>query len=96
MSQYLEQPQLFDQVMRLEEGERKEPLGVIDRFFTDYKLHEFRHILWTMVETCLTTDNSDFSEPGERADLLLRYNDLEKLLEASYLVLKGRGEEGKE
>jgi hypothetical protein len=96
MSQFLEQPQLFDQVMRLEEGERKEPLGVIDRFFTDYKLHEFRHILWTMVETCLTTDNSDFSEPEERADLLLRYNDLEKLLEASYVVLKGRGEGGKE
>jgi len=96
MSQFLEQPELFDQVVRLEEGERQEPLGVIEKFFSDYKLHECRHILWTMVEACLTTDHSDFSEPEERADLLLRYNDLEKLLEASYLLLQGRGGGGKE
>lgn len=95
MSQYLEQPELFDQVMRLEEGEKKEPLGVIEKFFSDYKLHECRHILWTMVEACLTTDHSDFSEPEERADLLLRYNDLEKLLEANYLLVRGREEGNK-
>ncbi|HEX9513630.1 MAG TPA: hypothetical protein VF939_24230 [Puia sp.] len=93
MSQFLEQPKLFDQVMRLEEKEMREPLVVIERFFSDYRLHECRHILWTMVEACLTTDNLDFSEPEERADLLLRYNDLERLLEASYLLLQGRGEE---
>ncbi|HWK04506.1 MAG TPA: hypothetical protein VNS58_12785 [Puia sp.] len=90
MSQFLEQPKLFDQVMRLEEKERREPLAVIGRFFSDYRLHECRHILWTMVEACLTTDHSDFSEPEERADLLLRYNDLERLLEASYLLLQER------
>ena len=93
MSQYFEQAELFDQVLRLEEKERLEPFGVIERFFGDYRLHECRHILWSMVEACLTTDNSDFSEPEERADLLLRYNDLEKLLEANYLLLKGRREE---
>jgi hypothetical protein len=57
MSQYLEQPKLFDQVMRLEEKERREPLVVIEQFFSDYRLHECRHILWTMVEACLTTDH---------------------------------------
>lgn len=93
MSQFLEQPKLFDQVMRLEERERREPLGVIERFFSDYRLHECRHILWTMVEACLTSGHSDFSEPEERADLLLRYNDLERLLEASYLLLQRREEE---
>jgi hypothetical protein len=92
MSQFLEQAELFDQVMRLGEEERREPLVVIERFFSDYRLHECRHILWTMVEACLTTDHSDFSEPEERADLLLRYNDLEKLLEANYLLLQERGE----
>lgn len=94
MSQFLEQPKLFDQVMRLEEKERREPLAVLEQFFSDYRLHECRHILWTMVEACLTTDHSDFSEPEERADLLLRYNDLERLLEASYLLLQRRPSSG--
>jgi hypothetical protein len=90
MSQYLEQSELFDQVLRLAEEDRKEPIRVIQRFFTDYRLHECRHILWSIVETCLTTDNSEFSEPEERADLILRYEHIEELLEASYL-LWGKG-----
>ena len=90
MSQYLERSELFDQIVRLAEEDRKEPIRVIQRFFSDYRLHECRHILWSIVETCLTTDNSDFSEPEERADLILRYEHIEELLEASYL-LWGKG-----
>ncbi|HTI07424.1 MAG TPA: hypothetical protein VL832_02675 [Puia sp.] len=92
MSQFFEQAELFDQVLRLEEKERQEPFLVIEQFFSDYRLHECRHILWSMVEACLTSDYSDFSEPEERADLLLRYDHLEKLVEASYLLLKERKE----
>ncbi len=32
-----------------------------------------------MVETCLTTDNTGFSDPEERGNLLLHYRDLERL-----------------
>ena len=92
MSQFFEQAELFDQVLRLEEKERREPFVVIEQFFSDYRLHECRHILWSMVETCLTSDNSEFSEPEERADLLLRYEHLEKLVEACYLLLQARKE----
>jgi hypothetical protein len=90
MSQYLEQPALFDQVVRLSGEERENPLIVMERFFTDYRLHECRHNLWMMVETCLTTDNVEFSEPEERANLLLRYRDLEELLEACWLLWRQR------
>lgn len=86
MSQYLEQPGLFDQVIRLGEDGKKEPFRVLERFFSDYRLHECRHHLWTMVQACLTTDNTEFNEPEERADLLLRYKDLEELLEAAWLL----------
>ena len=41
-----------------------------------------------MVQTCLTTDNTHFSNPEERADLLLRYEDLQRLLEAATLLIK--------
>ena len=88
MSPFFEQKELFDQVLRLGKREQLDPYSVIERFFGDYRLHECRHYLWAMVETCLTTDNVEFSDPEERANLLLRYKDLEGLLEAGYLLLQ--------
>jgi hypothetical protein len=90
MSPFLERKELFDQVLRLKEEEKRDPFIVLERFFGDYRLHECRHYLWTMVETCLTTDSAEFSDPEERANLLLRYRDLEGLLEAAYLLLLQR------
>jgi len=87
MSPFLEQKEPFDQVLRLGKEEQRDPYAVVERFFGDYRLHECRHYLWTMVETCLTTDNVEFSDPDERANLLLRYRELERLVEAVYLLL---------
>ncbi|MBN9382783.1 MAG: hypothetical protein J0H74_18605 [Chitinophagaceae bacterium] len=78
--------ELFDKIIYLEEEDQQEPLRVFRRFFIDYRLHEFRDILWTMVETCITTDNAEFSEAGERADLLMRCRHFEELLEAGWLL----------
>jgi len=91
MSQYLEQKDLFDKVLHLREEERQDPMLAIERFFADYRLHECRHNLWTMVETCLTTDNAGFSDAEERGNLLLHYRDMERLLEAASLLLARRG-----
>lgn len=91
MSHYLEQKDLFDKVLHLKEEERQDPMSVIERFFSDYRLHECRHLLWTMAETCLTTENAGYSDAEERGNLLLHYRDLERLLEASSLLLDKRG-----
>ena len=88
MSPFIEQKDLFDGVLLLGEEERREPIMVFERFFSDYKLHECRFILWNMVETCLTTENTEFSDPGERANLLLNYRNLERILEAGNLLLQ--------
>jgi hypothetical protein len=90
MSQFLEQKELFDGVLYLKEEEKKDPMLAIERFFSDYRLHECRHLLWTMVETCLTTDNTGFSDAEERGNLLLHYQDLQRLLEAGVMLLKQR------
>lgn len=87
MSQFLEQKELFDGVLYLGEKEKLDPMQVLEQFYSDYRLHECRHNLWTMVETCLTTDNTGFSDAEERANLLLHYRDLERLLEAGALLL---------
>lgn len=88
MSVFLEKKEMFDQVLLLAEGEMQDPIGVLERFFSDYRLHECREILWTMVQTCLTTDNTEFEDPADRANLLLRYQDLQRLFEACTLVIK--------
>ena len=90
MSQFLEQKELFDGVLYLQEDEKQDPMLAIERFFSDYRLHECRHHLWTMVETCLTTDNTGFSDAEERGNLLLHYQDLQRLLEAGALLLEQR------
>jgi hypothetical protein len=87
MSQFLEQKELFDGILHLGEEEKRDPMLVFERFFSDYRLHECRHILWTMVETCLTTENTGFSDAEERSNLLLHYRDLQRLLEAGALLL---------
>jgi hypothetical protein len=88
MSLFLEQKELFDKILLLEDHEVREPMRVLERFFSDYRLHECRYILWTMVETCLTTDNTEFSDPAERASLMMNYKNLERLLEAGILLLQ--------
>lgn len=88
MTPFLEQKELFDRILLLSEDEMLEPLEVFERFFSDYHLHECRYILWAMVETCLTTDNTEFSEPAERASLMMNCRNLERLLEAGTLILK--------
>jgi len=79
--------ELFDKVIYLEEDDSREPMRVLRRFFSDYRLHECRDILRTMVNTCITTDNAEFSEPEDRADLLTRHQHLEELLEAGWLLV---------
>jgi hypothetical protein len=87
MSKFIEQRELFDKVICLGAEDQKEPLQVLKRFFSDYRLHEVRHILWSMVEVCLTTENDEFGEPGARADLLLRFEHFQELLEAGWLLV---------
>ncbi len=91
MSPFLKKKnELFDGILQLKEDEIQDPMKVLEQFFNDYRLHEWRDMLRTMVETCMTTENTEFSEPSERADLLHRKNDLERLLEANSLLLQQR------
>lgn len=88
MSLFLERNELFDRILLLEEEEIREPMEVFERFFSDYHLHECRYILSAMLQTCLTTDNTEFSDPAERASLMMNCKNLERFLEAGSLILE--------
>jgi len=88
MSHFHAHPDLFNLPILLTEEEKQNPSVVLTRFCNDYSLFELRDYHWNQLETCLTTDNTSFSEPEQRADLLYRYQQLEKVLEAIFLLFK--------
>jgi hypothetical protein len=83
-------PKLYDQPVSLTKEEIKTPGQVLKKFFEDYRLSELRFILWEMVETCLTTENTQFSDAEDRANLLHQYKDLERLLEATSIIINNQ------
>jgi hypothetical protein len=83
---------LPEQVVRLDEDQRQDPMGVLEYCFDNYRLEEWRDLLREMVEVCLTTDNVEFGEADQRAGLLQQGKELEGLIEAAWLlVLRERG-----
>lgn len=86
MLPYSHRAELFNQVLILEDASPQTAIEFLKSFTVDYRLEECRSFLWSMVETCLTTDNSNYSEPENRADLLLRNCHLQKLFEAVFVM----------
>jgi hypothetical protein len=84
---YFEQNRdFYDQPAHLTEEQRKEPLKVIESFFSDYDLSEVRESLGALLEVALTSENLEFSEPGQRADVLYFCKQLEELIEAAFIL----------
>lgn len=88
MYSFLTKPTLFDLPLRLTKEEQQNPDDVLTQFCTDYRLYELRDYQWSQLEVCLTTDNTHFSDPGQRADLLYRHQQMEKVFEAIFLLFQ--------
>ena len=81
---------LFDKTAILTLDERKNPLQMLQELEVDYKFHELQEIISTIVEVCLTTENDDFSDPIQRANLLTEGRHLLKVLEVCNLLITDR------
>ena len=88
MSHFQQHHQFYDKPIRLSEEEKKDPIKVIDEFFTDYNLSEIREINHDVDRVCLSSDAPPFQDPEER-DLLISYRESEeKVLEAASVLLE--------
>ena len=79
---------LFDKTYILTADERKSPLQTLQELEVDYKFHELQEIISVVVEVCLTTENEEFSDPIQRANLLTEGRHLLKVLEVCSLLIK--------
>lgn len=86
MLPFSQHSEIFNQILLLKDASPQTAREYIKSFTGDYRLGECRAILWGMVETCLTCDNTDFGEPGERLDLLLQFEHFQKLFEAVFTL----------
>ncbi len=88
MSIYTENPIVFDQPLRLSVEERATPHQVFAELFVDYSLSECRDWLWRIVNTCLTSPDSEFDDADKRSDLLQFADLLEAILEATTIPVR--------
>jgi hypothetical protein len=86
MSHYLDQPEIYNQPIRLSQQERQHPITVLKKYFHDYHLSDTRHNLWEILSACLSTDTPPYDDPSNRADLLTFYERIEQVLEASFVI----------
>jgi hypothetical protein len=86
MLPFSRQSEIFNQILLLKDASPQTAREYMKSFTCDYHLGECRAILWGMVESCLTCDNSDFGEPEERSDLLLQFDHFQKLFEAVFVL----------
>ncbi|HEX7904394.1 MAG TPA: hypothetical protein VF487_10975 [Chitinophagaceae bacterium] len=92
MSLYDQNENFYSKPYRLTEDQKKQPLKIIDDFFDNIRLHEVRKAIDTLLKVALTTDNDEFSEPGQRASVMFFCQQLEELIEAAYLLQSNQDE----
>ena len=92
MSYYLDNPEIFNQPIRLSVQEREQPLTVVREYFKDYPLSDTRHTLWEIVSACLISDAPQFDDSHKRDDLLAFYTRTEELMEAICIIKDQEGD----
>jgi hypothetical protein len=70
--------------LRLTPQEMEEPLFILLNFFQTYDLEDIRELGWVLVSRTLCQGDEEL-EGISREDILLYFEDVEKLLEAVFL-----------
>lgn len=82
-------PHWYNQPLRLNEEQKRDPLPVLDDFFECYHLNETREILWEWLTEVISSPRSISFEPHERNNNLYFYEKIEGLIEVAF-VMKNR------
>ena len=86
MFKHFGRSELFDQILIPKDNKAQTAKSILQRFTCDNSLPECKSFLWTMVETCLTTDHFNFSTPDDRMDLMNMHRHFQELFEAVFVI----------
>lgn len=96
MNSFTLHPAFYSRPIHLSGEEQANPLELLHDFFFCNPLPDVRGLLWQMVVNSLCTPNSVFDQAGHRQSLLALHRDLERVLEAAWLLSEQREKGGKE
>lgn len=86
MTIFEQNKEFYNQPIRLDKEQKKDPLQVINDFFGDIHLWECKEELAGWLEVALTTSNSQFDVAGQRKPIFTFAEKLEELVEAAYIL----------
>jgi hypothetical protein len=79
-------PQWYNQPLRLNKEQRRDPLPVLDDFFECYHLNDARQILWQWLSVIITSQRGIAMEPLDNDNHIYFYEKIEEIIEAAYVM----------
>ncbi|PSL49497.1 hypothetical protein CLV51_101831 [Chitinophaga niastensis] len=76
----------FFHYSHLNAQESADPMLAVDRFCELFPPATARQILWLWLSETLAAEDTQYEDAQNRADLLLLYNELLRLLDANYIL----------
>lgn len=81
-------PQWYNQPLRLNKDQKRDPLLVMEEFFQCYHLNETRQTLWEWLTEVVSSSQSNFNGIDDRNDDMFFYEKIEELIEAAFVLKK--------
>jgi hypothetical protein len=85
---YNKHPQWYNQPLRLNEEQKRNPLEVFEEFFQCYHLNETRQIFWDWLTEVVSSLRSISSDSNDRSNHMYFYEKMEELIEAAFIITK--------
>jgi len=79
-------PDWRNEPLRLASEEKAFPRLVIEEFFSHFHLDDARTLLWDWLTGAMASSHQMLSTPEQRANMIFFYEQLESLIEASFLM----------
>ena len=87
MSIFKRNKEFYNTPFRLTDEQKKNPIKALQDLFGSVDLADSRETLADLIHVALITDNLYFDEPRKRSDAIFVCRQIEKTLEAAYLLL---------
>lgn len=81
-------PQWYNQPLRLNKDQKRDPLLVMEEFFQCYHLNETRQTLWEWLTEVVSSSQSNSNGIDDRNDDMFFYEKIEELIEAAFVLKK--------
>lgn len=85
---YNKHPQWYNQPLRLNEEQRRNPLEILEEFFQNYHLNDTREILWYWLTEVVSSSRLVPRDQHHHGNQMYFYERIEEMIEAAFIITK--------